>query len=84
MATIEPPLIRFNIAESTPFACVYMVILRMQLLLVSATYKCPFKSNARPRGRLNDDVNPTPSANAADPLPASVFTTPPGVIFRMR
>jgi hypothetical protein len=42
----------------------------------------PFASTATPRGLLNDAAEPVPSANCADPLPASVLTPPPGVTRR--
>jgi hypothetical protein len=37
-----------------------------------------------PRGSLKEAAVPVPLANARNPLPASVLTTPPGVIFLMR
>jgi hypothetical protein len=44
----------------------------------------PLLSTATPAGQLNEAPAPVPSANVADPLPASVVTTPPGVSLRMR
>jgi hypothetical protein len=44
----------------------------------------PLLSTATPEGRLNEAPAPVPSANVADPLPASVVTTPPGATLRMR
>ncbi len=58
--------------------------LRMRLFKKSATMTLPLLSTATPVGRLNEAPVPTPLANAADPLPASVVTTPPGVTLRMR
>ena len=56
----------------------------MRWLLVSATYTFPAESTATPRGALNEATVLLPVANPADPLPANVVTTPPGVIFLMR
>ena len=60
------------------------VIFRMRWFCMSATYTLPFKSTATPRGSLNCAAAPRPSASPATPLPASVLTEPPEVIFRMR
>ncbi len=60
------------------------VSLRMRWLSESATMTLPLLSTATPLGLLNEAPAPTPSANEADPLPASVVTTPPGVTLRMR
>jgi len=60
------------------------VSLRMRSLDLSATMTLPLLSTATPEGSLNEAPAPVPSANAADPLPASVVTTPPGETLRMR
>ena len=60
------------------------VTFRMRLLLWSATKIFPLASTVTPVGALNCAAAPVPSANPAVPLPASVVTTPPGVIFLMR
>ena len=60
------------------------VSLRMRWLLWSATMTLPLLSTATPEGYENEAPAPVPSANAYDPLPASVVTTPPGVTLRMR
>ena len=56
----------------------------MRLLEKSATTTLPLLSTATPVGDRNEAPAPTPSANAYDPFPASVVTTPPGVTLRMR
>jgi hypothetical protein len=58
--------------------------LRMRLFAESATITLPLASMATPVGSLNAAPTPVPSANAYDPLPASVVTTPPGVTLRIR
>ena len=68
-------------AEKAPGA---QPILRMRWLPESATMTLPLLSTATPLGELNEAPAPVPSANVADPLPASVVTTPPGVTLRMR
>ena len=60
------------------------VNLRMRLLYQSAKKTLPMESTATPQGPHSDAPVPVPSANAAEPLPASVLTTPPGVTLRMR
>ena len=60
------------------------VIFLIQLLPASATKMLPLAPTATPRGLSKEATAPVPSANAADPLPASVLTTPPDVILRMR
>jgi hypothetical protein len=60
------------------------VTLRMRLLPQSATITLPLLSTATPQGVMNEAPVPVPSANANDPFPASVVTTPPGVTLRMR
>src|ERR1035437_5927547 len=60
------------------------VIFRMVLLLVSATKTLPAPSTATPLGNLKRAAAPVPSALPDEPaVPASVVTTPLGVIFRM-
>ena len=57
----------------------------MLLLAESATYKTPpLELKATPLGSWNEALAPKPSAFAADPLPARVDTSPPGVTWRMR
>ena len=54
----------------------------IRLLTYSATYTFDNASNATPVGPLNDAEEPLPSANPKL-LPASVDTTPSGVILRI-
>jgi hypothetical protein len=58
------------------------LIFRMRWLYESATYTVPLESTATPSGESKEALVPKPSANAADPLPAKVVTTPPGVTLR--
>ena len=58
------------------------VTLRIVLLPVSATYTLPELSTARPPGWLKPAALPVPSVDPNVP-PASVVTTPAGVILRM-
>jgi hypothetical protein len=44
----------------------------------------PLLSTATPVGWENEELAPVPSANEPGPPPASVVTTPCGVILRMR
>src|SRR6478609_9888666 len=61
-----------------------LVILRMVLLPVSATYRLPLLSQATLRGLLNDAAAPTPLLLPLTPnLPAKVVTTPAEVILRI-
>src|SRR5205823_13648032 len=58
--------------------------LRIVLLTVSATYTLPEESVATPSGLLNRAALPVPSALPPFPAsPASVVTTPAGVILRI-
>src|SRR6266581_43651 len=79
-----PPLVPAVPASvvTTPVA---MTIRRMVWLVLAATYRLvPLLSTARPWGRLNSAAAPVPSALPAVPaVPASVLTTPAGVILRM-
>ena len=60
------------------------VILRMVKLIWSATYTAPAASTATPMGTLKRAAAPVPSALPPLPaVPASVVTTPAGVILRM-
>ena len=68
-----------NVVTTPPAA-----ILRMRLFPVSEMKTFPAVSTATPRGKLKAAFVPVPSANAADPLPAKVLTTPPGDTLRMR
>ena len=68
-----------NVVTTPPAA-----ILRMRLFPESPMKTFPAVSTATPRGALKEAPVPVPSANAADPLPARVLTTPPGVTLRMR
>jgi hypothetical protein len=54
------------------------VILRMQLLLVSATYTFPYVSTATPEGFLNSAFVPVPSIYPNVLLPANVLTVTTG------
>ena len=58
-------------------------ILRIRGLVSSPTYKFPNKSIASPKAKLNPALLPTPSAEPAVELPASVVTTPADVILRI-
>jgi hypothetical protein len=60
------------------------VTARTRWLFVSATNKVPPEPTATPEGEKKEAPVPVPSANAGDPLPASVLTTPPGVTARTR
>ena len=60
------------------------VTLRTLLLAESATNTFPELSTAMPIGRLKDALVIAPSANAAEPPPASVVTTPVEDTLRMR
>ena len=56
----------------------------MALLPESATKTLPAPSTATPLGQLKRAAAPVPSALPDEPaVPASVVTTPAGVIFRM-
>src|SRR6185437_2738680 len=59
------------------------VILRIALLNSSPTYTLPAGSTATPSGLSNDAALPVPSALPSAPDPASVVTTPAGVILRI-
>lgn len=59
-------------------------IMRMRLLILSATAMLPSASAAIPNGRLKLAAVPTPLANDGAPLPATVETTPSGVTKRIR
>ena len=60
------------------------VILRIELLPVSATYKLPLESIAIPFGLLSRTIEPVPSTFPVKPAnPAIVVTTPADVIFRI-
>ena len=66
-----------------------LVILRIQLLAVSATYKLSFLSIAILAGLLNKAAVPVASAYPTEatevvPPPANVVTTPAGVILRIQ
>ena len=58
-------------------------ILRIKLFPVSATYMLLEESTATPIGLLNDADVPTPLSFPLEPEPASVETSPDGVIFRI-
>ena len=58
------------------------VILRRRPLPASATKTLPPESTATPEGLFKEAAAPLPSANALFRFPASVLTTPPGVILR--
>ena len=59
------------------------VILRILLLLVSATYKFPELSAVTPYGELKVAAVPVESKEPATPEPANVVTTPADVILRI-
>ena len=57
---------------------------RTRSLSVSSTYRLPLPSTAMPDGPLKSALAPVPSVlPARDGVPASVVTTPAGVISRM-
>jgi hypothetical protein len=60
------------------------VIKRITLFLLSETYTLFAESTATPCGSLKNAFMPVPSMKSAVPSPASVYTTPPGVILRIR
>ena len=80
------PIPSANVAVPLPASVVTLsdVILRMQLLPLSATYTFPTESTATVLGLLNVALVPAPSANVVPPFPATVVTTPSGVILRIR
>src|SRR5579859_7495011 len=57
------------------------VIFRTRLLVASATYTFPEESTATPWGYQNDADVPVALVDPEVNCPASVVTTPPGVIF---
>ena len=65
---------------TTPLA----VTFRIRSLLVSATYTVPSAATVTAHGLLNCAAVPVPLAKPAVPLPASVVTSPAGLIFRIR
>ena len=62
-----------------------LVILRMQWLFVSVTYKLLSESVVIPEGKLKRAAGPVPSAHPAVPgVPAKSVTLPAVSIFRMQ
>ncbi len=59
-------------------------ILRMRPLSESEMKTTPVESMANANGLLKEEAMKGPSANIADPFPASVETAPPGDILRTR
>ena len=57
------------------------MIFLILLLFLSATYIKPFVSTATPFGYMKEAVDPKPSANDFDPLPANVDTAPNAIIY---
>jgi len=60
-----------------------MVILRIKLLLVSATYTFPLLSRASPLNQEKLAAVPVPSSEPSTPDPANVVATPAVVTFRI-